>query len=72
MDTAYAVLQSFSFGIFEIIIIIFTTIIIIIIIMLLFFFVSTCDLLHDVETMFHLRLLHIASGNLFRNISVTQ
>ena len=70
MDTAYAVLQSFSFGIFEIIIIIFTTIIIII--MLLFFFVSTCDLLHDIETMFHLRLLHIASGNLFRNISVTQ
>ena len=33
------------------------------------FVVAICDLVHDVETIFHLSYVLKASGNLFRNIS---
>ena len=31
--------------------------------------VAMCDLVHDVKTIFHLRLLLIAFGNILRNMS---
>ena len=33
------------------------------------FVVAICDLVHDVETIFHLFYVHTASGNLFKNMS---
>ena len=33
------------------------------------FVVAICDLVHDVDTLFHLSYVLTASGNLFRNMS---
>ena len=39
------------------------------IIIIFCFVVAKCDLMHDVETIFHLSYVLTASGNLFRNMS---
>ena len=38
-------------------------------IIIFYFFVAICDLVHKVETIFHLSIVLTASGNLFLNMS---